>query len=1072
MSPNRSLRGWRRRPAAVPVFAGGLLLLAFGVCAVWTVRAAAPSPQAALTLDEAEGVSGLASGDSVTAWRRRGPERRTVAGGPLDEPFALFGVLRDQVPRGGVELRRGERWVAVPSHGAVLRAEPALSGELRAAYRRALADGRSDDPAKRRHGLAGLERVADSAGPPLARSWVLYRLSLLQRTAGDLSGAAASLETAAAGRDLPLYVTALLHFARWRVLQDAKVPEKALDEAGRAAAALAEAAGNRRVLAAEIEIGRAASLRSLGRLDESQKSFASGLATLGQLAPESAELAWALREAANGAWLADDFELAESHLRRAVALDERFGVSRRWEVGFLGILAAQTGRVAEAEKLYLEALDGADGRFRAIERGNLARLYMERGELDRARKILREVLAFYEREDDPRNTFVEAAAWGNLGEAERRLGNLAPAEDAIRRAVAIYDERSPGSITAADSRITLARILRQRGRLDDADRVLSKALEIATGARPEGLLVADAEAASGAVAWERHDLDDAERHYRRALALHRKFATGTWREARWLDALGRIEAARGHREPALRLYLESVDVVEGLRGRFGGAHEARAGFTSLFQEIYWDPVELLAASGREAEAFALLERYRAETFREELARRRLDLSIDLPDDLDRRRRRLATRYDGALRRLEAAPPEKRPERRAELDRVRLAQEEVEDRIRQASPRLAALRDPRTLDETGARALLDGRTLLLSYVVGPDGSWLFALGPGDHALAAARPPVGRGELGRQIATYRGLVERPNVRLAALRIAGATLTRELLGPVADRLRAAEHVIVLPDGPLHLLPWSALPDPATPTEPLLARHSISLAASATVLGELRARKVAAPEGLVAFGDPLGEGSSAAGPALEVALRAGSSLTALPGSRREVQALGRLFGQAAKLFLGTEVTEERLIEEASSARRLHLACHAVVDPHLPLESGLVLAPSGGSGERGNGFLQVWEIYQRLRLDADLVTLSACDTALGRDLPGEGVLGLTRAFQYAGARTVVSSLWKVSDEPSARLMVLFYRNLLAGTGKAEALRRAQLAIRGGGRGDGEGPGTPTRPPFYWAAFQVYGAWD
>ncbi len=176
------------------------------------------------------------------------------------------------------------------------------------------------------------------------------------------------------------------------------------------------------------------------------------------------------------------------------------------------------------------------------------------------------------------------------------------------------------------------------------------------------------------------------------------------------------------------------------------------------------------------------------------------------------------------------------------------------------------------------------------------------------------------------------------------------------------------------------------------------------------------------------------------------------------------------AKLFFGTDVTEERLVEQASSARRLHLACHAVVDPRLPLESGLVLAPSGGSGERGNGFLQVWEIYQRVRLDADLVTLSACDTALGRDLPGEGVLGLTRAFQYAGARTVVSSLWKVSDEPSAQLMVRFYRHLLAGSGKAEALRRAQLEMW---RGDGEAPGRPaTRSPFYWASFQVYGAWD
>ncbi len=686
--------------------------------------------------------------------------------------------------------------------------------------------------------------------------------------------------------------------------------------------------------------------------------------------------------------------------------------------------------------------------------------------LDRARQILQEILEFYDSEDDPRNTFVEAAALGNLAETERRLGNLEPAEQNARRAVAVFDDRAPASIAAAASRIALGTILRQLGRLDDADRVLTRALEIATEARPEGLLVADAEAGLGAVSWERRDLDGSERHYRRALALHRQFAVGTWREARWLHALGRIEAARGRRESALDLYLESVDGLEGLRGRFGGAHEARAGFTSLFQELYWDPLDLLAASGRQPEAFALLERYRAETFREELAQRQLEFSLDLPGDLDHRRRTLAARYDGTLRRLTAAPPEERSELRAELDRIRLAQEEVEDRVRQASPRLAALRDPETLDAAEARALLSEKTLLLSYAVGPEGSWLFALGPGERPLGATRLPLSSDELARQVATYRGLVERPSIRAASLRVAGTTLTQELLEPVADRLQAADHLVVLPDGPLHLLPWSALPDPAAPAEPLLARRSISLAASATVLAELEARKAPAPEGFVAFGDPLGATQEAPGSARRVALRAGLDLAALPGSRREVEALGRLFGRAAKLFLGSDGTEERLIEEASSARRLHLACHAVVDPRLPLESGLVLAPSEGSGEQGNGFLQVWEIYQRLRLDADLVTLSACDTALGRDLPGEGVLGLTRAFEYAGARSVVSSLWKVSDASSAELMVHFYRHLLDGSGKAEALRRAQLEMR---RGDGEGP---TSPPFYWAAFQVYGDWQ
>src|SRR5206468_2788122 len=122
---------------------------------------------------------------------------------------------------------------------------------------------------------------------------------------------------------------------------------------------------------------------------------------------------------------------------------------------------------------------------------------------------------------------------------------------------------------------------------------------------------------------------------------------------------------------------------------------------------------------------------------------------------------------------------------------------------------------------------------------------------------------------------------------------------------------------------------------------------------------------------------------------------------------------------------TEERVKTIATGARVVHFACHSILDEHLPLNSALALtAPEAKAEGAENGLLQAWEVFDSLRLDADLVTLSACDSALGKDSGGEGLLGLTRAFQYAGARSVVSSLWSVADKSTAELMRHFYTAL------------------------------------------------
>src|SRR5262249_22321400 len=193
------------------------------------------------------------------------------------------------------------------------------------------------------------------------------------------------------------------------------------------------------------------------------------------------------------------------------------------------------------------------------------------------------------------------------------------------------------------------------------------------------------------------------------------------------------------------------------------------------------------------------------------------------------------------------------------------------------------------------------------------------------------------------------------------------------------------------------------------------------------------------------------------------GFDLRPLPATRREVQALQQMFTTAARIYLGEEASEERAKAVGTQASIAHFACHAFADESSPLEAALVLAlPREWRPGRENGLLQAWEVFEQLRIDADLVTLSACGTAFGKQLSGEGSLSLTRAFQYAGARSVLASLWEVRDDSTAQLMERFYAALKRGVSKDEALRAAQLATLAQ---------TPFAPPGSWAAFQLVGDW-
>ena len=174
-------------------------------------------------------------------------------------------------------------------------------------------------------------------------------------------------------------------------------------------------------------------------------------------------------------------------------------------------------------------------------------------------------------------------------------------------------------------------------------------------------------------------------------------------------------------------------------------------------------------------------------------------------------------------------------------------------------------------------------------------------------------------------------------------------------------------------------------------------------------------------------------------------------------------MFRPRANAYLGADATEERARSVGRDVPFIHYACHAVINGRFPLDSALVLSiPEHPREGQDNGLLQAWEIFERMRIDADLVTLSSCDSGLGKEMGGEGLIGLTRAFQYAGARSVLASLWKVDDKATSELMKRFYTHLKTGMTKDEALRRAQAELI---------RSAEFSQPWDWAAFQLNGDW-
>jgi CHAT domain-containing protein/tetratricopeptide (TPR) repeat protein len=446
-------------------------------------------------------------------------------------------------------------------------------------------------------------------------------------------------------------------------------------------------------------------------------------------------------------------------------------------------------------------------------------------------------------------------------------------------------------------------------------------------------------------------------------------------------------------------------------------------------------------------------------------------------------------------------------------------EQVESEIRQNSPRYAALTQPRPASVNEMQQhLLDSDTVLLEYALGPDRSYLWMVT--SETFTSYELPKGPDIEQASRQAYALLTARIQRRVQAdkeYENAAPGLSNMLLGKVGSQL-GHQRLLIVADGALNYLPFGALLAPTSGAAstadpktgqfrfvPLLVDHEVVQLPSASVLGLLRretASRQLAPKQVFVFADPVfsandprvkhsdrqpgassvpqnrsdgvtnGDGATTEIEASQLErsagdvglTRGGEALPRLDGTREEGKSIVALAPAQSKLALDFEASRATATTaDLTQYRYLHFATHGLVDTQHPELSGLVLSMVNEDGKPVNGFLRLQDIFN-LNLPVELVVLSACETGIGKEVRGEGLLGLTRGFMYAGVPRVVVSLWKVDDAATAELMGRFYEGMLVRKLRpAAALRAAQLAMWQDSR---------WRAPYYWAAFVLQGEWN
>jgi len=777
--------------------------------------------------------------------------------------------------------------------------------------------------------------------------------------------------------------------------------------------------------------------------------------------------------------LGDRLMQAECHVHLAF-VEER---KAEWETAISHFVQAQ-GLVIDSDE------PKTAGKIAA----GLAEAFNENGLPENGLVQYERALQYYRQTQDPKS--VRYAEWG-LGWTHYLLHDYPKAIQHLETSIVSVP---PNSLETTNTYTYLGRIALETGDYSTALKYFNQAKAILSRTQ-NPLEAAQTEALMAQVYQLRREPQNARELYTRSLNTF-KTVSDRIDEAAVLFALGKLELSERNEELALSYFKESITATENIR-KISSSSDLSTAFSATVHERYQSFVDCLmrqanTQANRQDQiqtAFETNELAKGRSLASVLSSTQTNLLPGLDPDLAAKekslRQQLRVKEDSKIRLLAGAYKKEELDR-LEQELAQLDQEykQVRQSIRTKFPSFDQLTQPVAWDlkRIQQEVVADDQTLLLEYSLGSERSYAWIIT--RDGFTSYELPSGKQieEIAQRV--YKLLLSS-EAQKSELDQATATIAQMILFPFAERLDR-RRIIVVADGSLNYIPFQILPQTPTNNQPLIANHEIVNAPSASILGQLRQeneRRRQPSNLLAAFGDvafpadfaelknSTTEQVASAKPVDEDVWRHAirdielngdkfdpSSLHRLLYAQKELNSLRELGGAGSLVVTGFDATREKLQSvDLSKYAILHFATHGILDPSRPENSGLFLSMIDRDGKPQNGFLGLQDIYN-LRAPVDLVVLSACRTGLGKDVRGEGLIGLTRGFMYAGASSVVASLWKVDDEATSELMRRFYTNMLEKQmNPSAALREAQNAIR-------------QRPewnsPYYWAAFTIQGEFN
>jgi CHAT domain-containing protein/tetratricopeptide (TPR) repeat protein len=789
---------------------------------------------------------------------------------------------------------------------------------------------------------------------------------------------------------------------------------------------------------------------------------------------------------------------------------------------YLGFVEYRNGAWQNALGFYTQAqslVDQEADPYRMAQiTGGFGEVFLESGLPEVALAKFREALEYFRLSKAQRG--VRAMIW-SIGRAQYMSGNYRDALESLQKARTDAASNNDPALTAfCDDFLGRAYYA-----LNDYTAALSHFQSALDGYEKAGNMMERSRtlALMGQVYQGQGDLEKAWNNYETAIKMFRALADHV-NESATLYAMGSLKLQVNDLTAAESYLKQSIDVTENIR-RVSKSSDLAVAFSATVHDRYETYIECLMRkhyanpAGRlDVHAFETSELARGRSLAELLRNTQTNLVTGLDPHLAERekslRQSLRVKEDYRVTLLGTSyKKEELDALETELSRLESEYQQVTANIRAQHPAYEQFTRPIawTLPQIQRQVVADDQTLLLEYSLGARRSYLWAV---SRTEVFSYELPGRAEIEIEARRFYDLLtasqpkpgvtisqQQERVRQAEQQLPAvtATLSKLLLGPVADKL-GTKRLLIVADGPLQHIPFQvlALPDETDPSassskvtanqpRPLISDHEIINEPSASILAlvlsesanrEPRSNSVAVladpvfesdDPRITSAGRPGSDSNTGQGKETEfhqalrdVNLSGDGHIPRLLASRDEADAIMSVTpwrsGFQAMDFDASRATVMKT--DLSDYRVVHFATHGLLNNEHPELSGVVLSLFDRKGQQQDGFLRLHDIYN-LKLPVDLVVLSACNTGLGRDVKGEGLIGLTRGFMYAGASSVVASLWKVDDEATAELMRLFYGYMLRdGLSPAAALRKAQVTMSRQKR---------WQSPYFWAGFVIQG---